>query len=298
MGSGKWTREKFNEYASGRYGISADELERADLRTQDVFRQRMISSLLNPRAVIRQCCDSEEHPGTLPVILALDVTGSMGKAAVKTATSLNSIMTGIFSSDKIKDVEFCVMAIGDIHYDRAPIQISQFESDIRIAEQLDAVYFEGGGGGNSYESYTAAWYMALRHCELDCWKRGGKGLIITMGDEPLNPILERHAVEGFLGDEAHVQGNVETKKLYNDASKKFDIYHISIDDRSTCYRSYKDRIENTFGQLLGDHAKVASIDALPNVIEACISETIAARNGGAGVLNEGAKTKPDGTITW
>ena len=128
----------------------------------------------------------------------------------------------------------------------------------------------------------------------------GRGAPVTGLAEQICTLqgIERHAVEGFLGDEAHVQGNVETKKLYNEASKKFDIYHISIDDHSTCYRSYKDRIENTFGQLLGDRAKVASIDALPNVIEACISETIAARNGGAGVLNEGAKTKPDGTITW
>ena len=98
---------------------------------------------------MRQCHDSEEHPNTVPVILALDVTGSMGRAAVKAATCLNSIMTGIFCSDEIKDVEFCVMSIGDIHYDRAPIQISQFESDIRIAEQMDEVFFEGGGGGKS-----------------------------------------------------------------------------------------------------------------------------------------------------
>lgn len=176
----------------------------------------------------------------------------------------------------------------------------KFESDVRIAEAIDKIYMERGGGGNSYESYSAAWLFGLKQTKLDCYdKQGKKGIIITMGDEPLNPVLERHAVEGFLGDEAHVQGNVETKKLYNEASKKFDIYHISIDDHSTCYRSYKDRIENTFGQLLGDRAKVASIDALPNVIEACISETIAARNGSTtAVLNEGAKTKPDGTITW
>ena len=187
MGSGKWTAERFELYAKERYGMGAGELEKADLKTQEVFRQRGISSLLDPRNVLRKCHDSAEHPETLPVILALDVTGSMGKAAVKTATCLNSIMSEIISSGEVKDVEFCVMALGDIHYDRAPIQISQFESDIRIAEQMDAVYFEGGGGGNNYESYSAAWYMGTRHCELHCWNRGKKGLIITMGDEMPNP---------------------------------------------------------------------------------------------------------------
>ena len=200
MGNGRWTREAFDDYAKGRYGVSTEELERADLKTQEVFRTLSLNSLLNPRGVMRQCHDSEEHPNTVPVILALDVTGSMGKAAVKTATCLNSIMTGIFCSEEIRDVEFCVMAIGDIHYDRAPIQISQFESDIRIAEQMDAVYFEGGGGGNSYESYSAAWYMALKHCELHCWNRGRKGLIITMGDELPNPGLNAKELNRVTGD--------------------------------------------------------------------------------------------------
>ena len=280
MGSGKWTREKFNEYASGRYGISADELERADLRTQDVFRQRMISSLLNPRAVMRQCCDSEEHPGTLPVILALDVTGSMGKAAVKTATSLNSIMTGIFSSDKIKDVEFCVMAIGDIHYDRAPIQISQFESDIRIAEQLDAVYFEGGGGGNSYESYTAAWYMALKHCELDCWKRGGKGLIITMGDELPNPYLNARELNSVTGDS--LQADIGTKELLKEVREKYDVYHLSVDDPCSSYRwnQRMNDLDAAWTELLGKgHYQVVGINNLHRAISRIVSEYADRQNG-------------------
>lgn len=34
--------------------------------------------------------------------------------------------------------------------------MSQFESDVRIAEVLDKIYMEHGGRGNAYESYTAA----------------------------------------------------------------------------------------------------------------------------------------------
>lgn len=82
-----------------------------------------------------------------------------------------------------------IMGIGDLAYDGCPIQVSQFESDIRIAEQLDKIYFEFGGGGNSFESYTAAWYFGSRHTKLDCLNRGKKGIIITMGDEQLNPYL-------------------------------------------------------------------------------------------------------------
>lgn len=49
--------------------------------------------ILDPKNVIRECCDTEEHPNTIPVILALDVTGSMGQAAVEVAKKLNVIMT-------------------------------------------------------------------------------------------------------------------------------------------------------------------------------------------------------------
>ena len=85
----------------------------------------------------------------------------MGSAAAEVAKKLNEVMTKLY--EKVTDVEFLVMGIGDLAYDSAPIQASQFESDVRIAEQLDKIYFEGGGGGNAYESYTGVWYFGLKH---------------------------------------------------------------------------------------------------------------------------------------
>jgi hypothetical protein len=192
---------------------------------QEMFKERELSPELNPFGVIRECVDSEEHPNTIPVILALDVTGSMGASAVEIAKKLNVIMTNLY--ENISDVEFMIMAIGDMVYDSAPLQVSQFESDVRIAEQLDKVYFEGGGGGNMYESYSAAWLFAARNTKLDCWKRGKKGIIITMGDEQLNPYLPKRALSEATGDT--LQSDIETKDLFEEASKKFDIYHIDVD---------------------------------------------------------------------
>lgn len=40
------------------------------------------------------------------------------------------------------------MAIGDHEWDRYPIQAGQFESDTqKIADSLQSLYLEGGGGG-------------------------------------------------------------------------------------------------------------------------------------------------------
>ncbi len=280
MGSGRWTAERFELYAKERYGMGAGELEKADLKTQEVFRQRGISSLLDPRNVLRKCHDSAEHPETLPVILALDVTGSMGGAAVKTATCLNRIITEIFRSGEIRDVEFCVMAIGDIHYDRAPIQISQFESDIRIAEQMDAVFFEGGGGCNEYESYSAAWYMGLEHCELHCWNRGRKGLIITLGDELPNPYLNAKELNRVTGD--RLQADIDTAELLKQVREKYEVYHLSVDDPHSSYRRNQKRynLDGAWTELLGEgHYQVVEISRLHKVISGIVEAFAAEQSG-------------------
>lgn len=239
MGSGSWTTKSFSDYTTRSRGVSLDEFDTMRMSAQEMYTSRWLDSALDPEDVMRECVDSEEHPNTVPVILALDVTGSMGGAAVQVAKKLNQIMTDIYADEDIKDVEFCIMGIGDLAYDDAPIQMSQFESDIRIAEQLDKIYFERGGGGNSYESYTAAWYMGVNHCKLDCWKRGKKGIIITMGDENPNPYLPKNALEHVTGD--NLQADIDTNDLKEEVFDKFDVYHISINDRQSSYDSLSRR---------------------------------------------------------
>ena len=272
MGGGYWRREDFAKYSRthGRRVRSDGHIDTSGMHgAQDMYKARMLDPQLNPYKVVRECCDSEEHPETIPVILALDVTGSMGGACLKTAASLNVIMQDIMK--QYKDVEFMIMAIGDLAYDAAPIQISQFESDIRIAEHLDKIWFERGGGGNSFESYTAAWYMGLHHTKLDCWKRDKKGIIITMGDEPMNPYLPASPLARATGD--ILQGDVETPELYREALGRFEIFHIAIDDREDCYSHYRDRIRDSFGKLLKDRFLVSTLDMLPQTILSCLEQS-------------------------
>ena len=184
------------------------------------------------------------------------------------------------------------MGIGDLAYDNAPIQASQFESDIRIVEQLDKVYFERGGGGNQYESYTAAWYFAINQTKLDAWKRGKKGILITLGDEPLNPYLPKEALKRVTGNET-LQGDVETKELYNEVIKKYDVYHFAINDNHTCYRYYKDDIKETWGKYLdNNHLKVVTLNELAAQIVSAIVESSDSVIGETGVC-----TSTDG-ISW
>lgn len=268
MNKGSWTRDSFISYSSAKcMDVDATGSITGNYTVQEMFKQRSIAPELDPKNVIRECCDCDEHPNTKPVILALDVTGSMGSAAMEVAKKLNVVMENIF--DKVSDVEFMIMGIGDLKYDEAPIQASQFESDIRIAEQLDKIYFEGHGGGNGYESYTAAWYFGLNHCKLDCWKRGKKGIIITMGDEPLNPYLPIHGNYCGLSDATgdKLQADVETKDLYEEVIEKYDVYHLAVDDYASSYSLYESRIKSSFGKYLDEnHLKIVNLDSIAGTI--------------------------------
>lgn len=295
MGSGSWTKASYATYNTS-VGKTYDT---ATNRVVDqVYKAVRLDEGLNPQKfTVRECANSEEHPNTIPVILALDVTGSMGRACKETAEALGVIMTDLY--EKFKDIEFCVMGIGDLAYDEAPVQMSQFESDVRIAEALDKVYIERGGGGNGYESYTAAWYMGLKRTKLDCYdQQGRKGIIITMGDEPLNPYLPVHKLNMYTGSSE--EKDVDTKELLAEVSKKFDVFHIAVNDSADSFAFYEHAIRRSFS-ILGERFKVSTINDLSKTIVDCITASV----GTSGVITDSVPSSTEnnvlnekGEITW
>ena len=94
-------------------------------------------------------------------------------------------------------------------------------------------------------------------------------MIITLGDEPLNPFLERYGLSKATGDS--LQAHVDTKELYDETAEKYDIFHISIEDPSSSYDYRAKRIDESFEKVLpAGHYKVATLDQLPNLITAIV----------------------------
>jgi len=84
-------------------------------------------------------------------------------------------------------------------------------------------------------------------------------------DEPLNPYLPKDALANVTGDK--LQGDVETAELYRDASDKFDIYHIAVDDSETCYNMYAPQIDSTWGKYLdSEHLRISRVDEIVDYI--------------------------------
>lgn len=284
MGAGSWSKKDFMSYSCS-IGRSVFEDGVVDLKTTSVyqnFKQNSLSEKLNPYKVIRECRDSDEHPETIPVILALDVTGSMGREANEVAAELNTIMTALYK--EVKDVEFMIMAIGDFAYDTSPLQVSQFESDVRIAEQLDLIYFEGGGGPNEWESYTSAWLFGATQTDLDCWKRGKRGIIITMGDEAFNPWIDAKEYEKITGYNTQTE-KLNSNDIYKMTIDKYQLFHINIEHnlRSPDLNGWKDKLgsNNVFSCKTKDLAQIipkiiisAATDDEENNVEPAAKENL------------------------
>ena len=97
MGSGTWTTSAFASYTTSK-GLSVDAVTTSisgSYSAQELYKSNRLEECLNPRKVLRECCDNAEHPETIPIILALDVTGSMGDAAVEVAKNINIVMTDV-----------------------------------------------------------------------------------------------------------------------------------------------------------------------------------------------------------
>lgn len=221
----------------------------------EIFKGREINNAMNPHGIkVRESRDSEEHPNSLAVILGLDVTGSMGTVPhFLVKEGLPNIMDAIVKGG-VPDPQVLFVGIGDHECDSAPLQVGQFESNDELLDKwLTDIYLEGGGGGNFGESYMLAWYFASQHTSIDCLeKRKQKGLLFTIGDEPVLKEVPANFLKKLMGDGQYE--NFTADKLIEKAMEKYHVYHIHI--KETGAGSRQETIDG-WKQLLSDNLIVA-----------------------------------------
>lgn len=203
--------------------------DKASTTTDHIYSSRIINPDFDPKNFkFRESRDSLDSPKSTPVILGMDVTGSMKPVLDKLAReAMNTLCSEIFKRKPITDPHICTLAIGDVEYDTCPIQATQFETDIRIFEQLEKLFLEEGGGGNNHESYILAWYFAKYRTQTDSFaKRGVKGFIITFGDEECTPRLSDSAIHEFMGDAQ--SKSFSAKELFEAVTNEWHVFHVIL----------------------------------------------------------------------
>lgn len=266
MGGGSYSRDSWAETRTMRSSMGDNE----------IFKQNKLHQIhkdFDPsRIQYRESRDSEDSPQATPILLGMDVTGSMGNIASYLARTGIGLLVGKILDDKpvaYPHVAFC--AIGDaIAKDRAPLQVSQFEADNRIDQLVENVWVEKRGGGNSSESYDLPWLFAARMVESDAWdKRQQKGYVFTYGDEPAPHFKYGSSTLARVFGDGRMQGPIRSSEMLKEAQAKFRVFHVIIEQGSQGRSSTTKR---TWQKLLGPNALfLDDYEALPALIVATMA---------------------------
>ena len=227
MGYGNWSSSSYESYST------ANSLNTRSIG--ETFLNKKISVQMDPvhfKNGMRESRDPSPETEALPIIIGLDVTGSMGRIPHNLIKDwlpllMNDIITNVHPNPQLMFV-----GIGDAHFDQSPIQASQFELETELViKSLREIYLEGGGGGNKEESYSYPWLLASRFVSTDYSEKHNKrGILITIGDEKLNEILPVESLKAHLGSD--FSGSISSKDLYNEVSKNWKVIHIHCTDGS------------------------------------------------------------------
>lgn len=255
-----------SSYYSG--GTSSSVTPRKQVTdASEVFKETSMRDEFNPAKIKlpREACDSAQSPHSRGIIYGEDITGSMHRFL------LNLIQKQFpkLIEETYKTVSFnphiMFMGVGDVAAgDRAPLQVTQFETDLRMLEQLEKIWLEGCGGGNGSESYILPWYFAAKYCKMDCFeKRGEKGFLFTFGDDGPTPELTPYQLKTVFGEREDLDKRKLTATDCLDmASEKFYCYHIIL--RGSAYDS---NIVNDWKRLMGGNVcDLSDHECIPELV--------------------------------
>jgi len=192
-----------------------------------------------------------------PIVVALDGTGSMGDSAKIMFDKMPMFWGQIEQKGYLTDPALSFAIVGDQYCDEAPLQITPFEKGLPIDDWLKKLWLEGGGGGQTMESYDLAAQFYLDRCDLD---------------EP------EQAFFFFIGDEDYYRtlDDQPTEPIFKALMEKFEVFfiHWRYDFGST-----DKRIVKSWKDLMGERLIVLKEDkAIVDVMLGIISMMTGVRN--------------------
>ena len=244
----------YGSYSSSSRSVRAAAAGYHSKSVDEIFTSREVEKELDPVGVsIRESRDSEEHPNSVPIIIGLDVTGSMGTVPHHLVKDgLPTMVTSIIESG-VPDPQILFLAIGDHECDKSPLQAAQFESSDELLDKwLTKVFIEGGGGGNAGESYHLAWYFAAYHTATDNLdKRNQKGILITIGDEPVLKNLPVAVLKKIMGtSDISNKHSFSAAELLEKARESYEVYHLHI---MQGWNGKRQEVIDGWKQIMGDN---------------------------------------------
>eukprot|EP00005_Dracoamoeba_jomungandri_P000609 CAMPEP_0174253164 /NCGR_PEP_ID=MMETSP0439-20130205/2559_1 /TAXON_ID=0 /ORGANISM="Stereomyxa ramosa, Strain Chinc5" /LENGTH=311 /DNA_ID=CAMNT_0015334049 /DNA_START=95 /DNA_END=1030 /DNA_ORIENTATION=- len=212
MGGCYYDREVSTTVVSGSSGQQTREYSEA---AEKIKQRRTIHPDLDPKG------KEISTDSASPVVLALDVTGSMGSWPLIIWDKLPMFYGQIMMNEYLEDPHICFSAVGDAGGDRAPVQVTDFVVGMEMDEAISKIFVESGGPGSmvACESYELSAYYFLKHCKL---AEGSKPLFFFTADEDFYPFLFEEQALDVLGDV--VKKQLDSVEIIRALGQKFNVF--------------------------------------------------------------------------
>lgn len=243
-----------------------------------------VHATLNPLNVTRECRDSDKYPYTIPIIVVIDMTGSMQHTPKVMQENLVTLM-GAFIKDNASGKKYlgnyypsvAIAAIDD--YDamiyhtgsaNGSLQFSNFENGNEIDNNLENLWFTGNGGGTNHEDYQLALYFIDKHVVTDAWeKRRKKGYVFVFGDELSYSHAGIQKVAKVIGD--NIQEDISVEKLVKNIQEKYNLYFATPSNTYNSVGEAGKQIYSYWQNLLGGEGHVHMGVDPEHIVELIIS---------------------------
>lgn len=157
---------------------------------------------------------------TCPLVIASDVTGSMGEFPGVMFSKLPylELEAKEYLGD---DLEICFAAVGDVFSDKYPLQVRPFAKGTDLKVKLEELVIEGGGGSQYRESYDVAAMYFARNCKMP---NAIKPLMIFIGDEGLYDDFDKELGEKWA--RTGIEGRLRVEEVIHELKSKFTVYLV------------------------------------------------------------------------
>jgi hypothetical protein len=211
MGGGSYDRDVYTGSSSGGWDYSSDapDSSRFDARI----------STADPavlKTTRRLKCDKEN-----PIVVAMDVTGSMGIASKVIYDKMPMFFGQIKIQDYLPEPSISFAAVGDTKCDSDPIQICDFAEGIDLDAWLEKLYLEGGGGGQYHESYEMfAYYYGEK---VDLTHPNKKPFMFFIGDEGFYPTISGVDIKRWFNITSE---NLDSAGVFEDLMNTYNVFLV------------------------------------------------------------------------
>lgn len=154
-----------------------------------------------------------------PLVIACDVTGSMGESPAVIFSKLPYL--DLEGKEYLgEDMEVSFAAVGDCYSDTYPLQVTEFVKGTDMKKSLEKMVIEAGGGGSCQESYDLAALYYSKNVEMP---NAVHPIFIFIGDEKFYDFVDKDSAKTY----AHVDvGRLPIAKVIKELQSKYSVYAI------------------------------------------------------------------------